>query len=121
VRRKARVGAPTSPWRGESLPRTPIRGRREAAGEGEAAPAVTPARVPPGGGPAAPRPAPDPDPGEGGPVNDVAGQETGQIGRAPLHSNAHAPRPILLAAGAFSDTGIVYWVPFPRACGARRG
>jgi hypothetical protein len=39
-----------------------------------------------------------------------------------LHSNALAPRPpILLAARAHSLTFVVYWVPFPRAFGARRG
>ena len=49
-------------------------------------------------------------------------RKAGQIGRALLCSNALAPRaPTLLAAGASSDTGIVYWVPFPRAFGARRG
>ena len=51
------------------------------------------------------------------------GEKASQIGRALLRSNALASRsaPILFAAGAFSDTGIVYWVPFPRAFGARRG
>jgi hypothetical protein len=49
-------------------------------------------------------------------------RKAGQIGRAPLRSSALAPRaPTLLTAGASSDTGIVYWVPFPRAFGARRG
>ena len=56
---------------------------------------------------------------EGGQVNDGAGEEMGQAGHALLRS-LHSLTRTFAAAGVSPIADIVYWVPFPRAYGARR-